>query len=298
MTVPPEAFRDWIAPHVAAIRDLATAVDAVPDRHGNLPSASSRAMSELAEERQYGTRSGWEQPVSTAHMFGGATLRAASDYVRGIAELFGTDHPPLYAHLPLARATLESAVISAWLSELGIATEERAKRCLCELLYSAEEVSALGLASAGGDRVAFWEGVGASLGWTVKNLGRGKPTIDGQRRPRISSGIAALADGGLDVANALYSQLSAVDHVTWFGLITAFDPASAERDDRAGTAAVPIGVDGAKVSTILYWVIRVVVAAADARFTLMGWRDEPWREAAAHADTLQQQLAAIAVSRG
>jgi len=44
-------------------------------------------------------------------------------------------------------------------------------------------------------------------------------------------------------------------------------------------------------------VIKVVAAAAEARFILMRWRDEPWREAAADAETLQQQLSGIAIAR-
>jgi hypothetical protein len=47
--VPPDAFREWIAPHVAAIREFAIAVDAVSGRHGDLPSVKSRAMSELED---------------------------------------------------------------------------------------------------------------------------------------------------------------------------------------------------------------------------------------------------------
>src|SRR5436309_14155984 len=99
MAVTSDAFRDWMAPHVAAILDLATAIGAVPERFGNLPSATSRAMGEFAEEQAYGKRSSWERPVSDTHMFGGLTLGAASDYLRGFAELFDSGDPPVYAHL-------------------------------------------------------------------------------------------------------------------------------------------------------------------------------------------------------
>jgi hypothetical protein len=296
MSVSPEAFRAWMQPHVSALREFASAVDAVPERHGNLPAATSHAMSEIAEEQTYRKRSGWEHPATDTHMLGGATLRAASDSVHGIAGLFASEHPPLYAHLTLARAALESSVICAWLSEVAITTEERIKRGLCEMLYSAEEARRLEIPATGPNRVPFWTGIGESLEWKVENPLRGKPAIDGQRRPRISSGIADLADVDLDLGNTLYSLLSAVDHVTWFGLITAFDTGSAQRDERTGTAAVPIGVDSAKVSTILLWVIRLVAAAANARFTLMGWRDQIWRDAAGRAEALQAQLLQIATS--
>ncbi len=167
--VSPDAFRHWIAPHVAAVRVFTEGIDAVAARHGDLPSAASGAMSERAEEQNYRARSKWEQPVTDTHMFGAATLRAATDHVRGIAELFASDHPPVYAHLTLARAALESAVVSGWLSQPGISTLERMKRGLCELLYSANEVSALQVDAKGAERVKFWKDVGAAFGCTIDN---------------------------------------------------------------------------------------------------------------------------------
>ncbi|MGO9902979.1 MAG: hypothetical protein ACLP0J_25575 [Solirubrobacteraceae bacterium] len=110
----------------------------------------------------------------------------AGAYVRAIAELFASDHPPLYAHLTLARAALESAVVSAWLSKPGIATLERIKRGLCELLYSANQVNELRLDAKGPERVEFWKDVGASFGClsttaapsrsSVGHAGRASPT--------------------------------------------------------------------------------------------------------------------------
>jgi hypothetical protein len=295
MAVTAKTFREWMAPQVAAIRDFAIAIDAVPERFGALPCAESRAMGERAEEPSYSKRSAWDQPVADTHMFGAMTLRAASDYLRGFAELFDSDRPPLYAHLTVARAALESAVVCTWLSEPGITSLERIKRGLCEMLYSANEVNELDLDSDGPERVTFWKDVAASFGWTVDNS-RTKPIIDGARRPRISDGIVAAAAGdGSRVGDLLYSRLSAVDHVTWFGLISALDVSAADRDERARTATVPITVDGGKVCAYAYYAVKVVRAAAQARFTLMGWLDERWQTAAASADSLEARLLKNAV---
>jgi hypothetical protein len=185
--------------------------------------------------------------VIDTQAFGALTVQAATDNVRGVAELFDSSRPPLYAYLTLARAALESASVSAWLSEPGIACLERIKRGLCEMLYSANEINELGIDPDGLDRVEFWEGVGASFGWTIDNS-RTKPSVDGTRRPRVSDGIVQLTGVNADVANSLYSRLSAVDHVTWSGLTSAMDLSGVQRDDRTGTAAVPIGVDGGKVA--------------------------------------------------
>lgn len=287
--VAPEVFREWIAPHVAALREMTIAIDETSDRHGRLPSTESRAMNDRGEEQNYRSRSDWEQPITDTHAFGALTLRAATDHVRGIAELFDSARPPLYAYLTLARAALESAVVSAWLSEPGIACLERIKRGLCEMLYSANEINELGLAPGGPEQVEFWKGVGASFGWTIDDS-RTKPIVGGTRRPRVSDGIVQLIGVSSDVANSLYSRLSAVDHVTWSGLISAMDLSGAQRDNRTGTATVPIAVDGGKVAAYTRYVVKSLHAAARIRFTFMGWLDESWSTIATNAEVLEDRL--------
>jgi hypothetical protein len=294
-TVAPEVFREWIAPHVASLRDLTIAIDATSGRHGGLPAAESRAMSDRREEQNYRRCSDWEQPITDTHAFGALTLQAATDNVRGIAELFDSSRPPLYAYLTLARAALESTVVSAWLSEPGIACLERIKRGLCEMLYSANEINELGLDPGGLERVEFWKGVGAGFGWTIDNS-RTKPIVDSTRRPRVSDGIVQLTGVNSDVANSLYSRLSAVDHVTWSGLISAMDLSGAQRDDRTGTATVPISVDGGKVAAYTRYVVKALHAAARTRFTFMGWLDDSWLATAANAEALEERLLKTAVA--
>jgi hypothetical protein len=79
-------------------------------------------------------------------------------------------------------------------------------------------------------------------------------------------------------------------------LFSAFDASAATRDEQAGTATVPISVDGAQVSAYLYYVIKVLRAAATVRFILMGWSDEPWVAASSGAETLEGRLLEIAVT--
>jgi hypothetical protein len=110
-TVDADAFRERLAEQFGGIRALALSVDEVLHTVRE-PAAESVAMGEIAAEQNYRSRSAWEAPVADTHSFAVATLRASSDYVRGFAELFNADHPPLYAHLPLARAALEAAGVS------------------------------------------------------------------------------------------------------------------------------------------------------------------------------------------
>ncbi len=111
------------------------------------------------------------------------------------------------------------------------------------------------------------------------------PIIDGTKRRRVSEGIDRLARS--EVGNPLYSRLSAVTHVTWFGIEWALDVASAQRDEHSGMANVAIGTDGVQVSMIGFYLVRTLRAAATERFTLMGWKDSGWQEAVRQVGVLE-----------
>jgi hypothetical protein len=67
VTVDDDEFRKALAPMVADIRALAVAVDAVPARHGSLPSAHSPGVRELGDERGYAERCSWTSPITDTH---------------------------------------------------------------------------------------------------------------------------------------------------------------------------------------------------------------------------------------
>lgn len=297
-SVDPMAFREWMAPHVAAIRLFTSAVDDVLNEKQH-PGTESVAMAEIATEQNYKSRSAWEFPFTDTHSFAGATLRAASDYARSFAELFAADRPPIYAQFPVARAALEAAGVSAWLSELGIAPLDRLKRGLCELLYSANEVSSLELSDDSNQAVELWIGVADSFGWNVNN-GRTKPVIDGTRRPRISESISQLA--GLSTSarsgDLLFSRLSAADHVTWFGLTWAMDIKDARRTSTSMLATVPIGTTSKHVCTIAFYVVRSLRTAAATHFRFMGWTPANWANASTSAEQLEARLLGNALQDG
>jgi hypothetical protein len=287
-----ETFRVWIAPKVEALRAFTSAVDSVTERHGGLPSADSRAMSELSAEQQYKRRSTWEEPITETHLFGAMTLRAATDNVRGFAALFASGSPPLYSHLVLGRSAFEGAVVCEWLSEPQVDPLERIKRGLCGQLYSAKEVEDLNLQPGTPSRIAEWTAVAQSFGWTP-NLSRSRPIIDGTKRPRLSDGIVKLvgSDEGSLIGDLLFSRLSAVDHVTWFGLQWAMDLEGASRDQLSRLATVAIGTDGAQVSAIGFYLVRALRVAATARFALMGWHDTQWESDAQQVLALERIFA-------
>jgi len=124
-------------PLVLGVLDFTTALNKVDPLHRRPPSVDSPAMAEIHDQNDYEKRSGWKRPFDDTHVLGALTLRAATDYVRLFAETLNAAQPPLYGHLALARGALESSVVCRWVSEPGLARDERVKRGLSEYLYAA-----------------------------------------------------------------------------------------------------------------------------------------------------------------
>jgi hypothetical protein len=288
--VDPDTFREALAPLVAAIRDFTVAVDDVAPRHGNVAWEDSPAMREIQDERKYAKPSSWTGPISDTHALGELTLRAAADYVRTFAEAFAAQRLPLYGHLVAARSALESSVISWWLSEPDIARDERVKRGLSEYLYSATEEGWLELRDDAAEQVDDWVGRAAKLGWEATDRNgkpwsltksRGKPLVDGVGRPSIPAGIRRLlvSDEESRIGKLQWSRLSAVSHVTWFGLRSALMLEDSAPNIATGLSTVPVGNSSSAVIVQALCITKALRQAASARFALMGWQDEEWRTA-------------------
>lgn len=305
-TVDSDEFREALRPTVEAVRALTAAVDEVGRRHGNVPWDGSPAVSEIADERPFSSRSDWEQPIADTQTMASMALGAASDYVRTYAEAFSAVRPPLYGHLMLARGALEASAVSSWLSEPGIGAAERIKRVLCEQVYSATEVSQLPLGEETAERkkrLDVWMTRAADLGWKVTDYNgeswslkrRGKPEVDGVRRPPVHEGIARLLLNDSDsqrIGKLLWGRLSAVTHVTWFGLQSALLAYEGEAD-LSGLTSVPVGTDQASVSLHAFFLMRALRRTAAAHFTMMGWSDDDWVAAAGQAE--QHELALLRI---
>ncbi len=277
------AFLAGMADTVGRMRALCAAIVEAPARHGHQPSAQSVAMSDIAKESQYAKRCGedWLAPVGDTHTFGAMTLLAASDYGRCYADLFAGDRAPVYGHLVLARAGLEACVISAWLNNPRIGVEERVKRGLCELVYSAWEMVRLKIDDKGkaADLVARHERNASALGWDLKR-DREKPAIDGTKRPSIPTGIAEMTtgDSAKDLGRVQWNYLSSVMHVTWWGLGQGVvEPPTAPVGLSPSTAMV--GTQSKAVNGQSLCLLRAIRQAGTARLTLMGWLDDAWAEA-------------------
>lgn len=285
-----EVFRQALAPTIDAVRDLADAVSERAKRHGHQPSASSRAMDEVAVEATFAARSGgWQEPIRDTHAFGGMTLMAAADFARSFAVLIDADSTPVYGHLVVARSVFDACVVAAWLNEPKADVTERVKRGLCEQLYNAMELVRLGLEDDATERHDYWKARAASLGWTVK-VSNNRPVIDGTSRPWPRSGIAELlvGDGEARIGRAQWSYLSSVSHVTWYGLREALPNTAPTQVLGPGLATY--GTTSSSVRAQALCVLIALRKAAAARFVLMGWADEDWRAACARAQEHELEL--------
>ncbi|HUB73510.1 MAG TPA: hypothetical protein VL979_05695 [Solirubrobacteraceae bacterium] len=266
------------------MHDFADAVGEGAGRHGHQPSASSRAMEEIAVEAQFAARSdGWQEPIRDTHTFGGMTLTAATDFARSFAVLLDADSTPVYGHLVVARSVFDACVVAAWLNDPKADATERIKRGLCEQLYSAMELVRLRLEDDAAERRDFWKARAAALGWTVK-VANNKPVIDGTSRPSVPKGLSELLVGDAEarIGRAQWSYLSSVSHVTWYGLRQAITSAAPSPAPSAGLASY--GTTSSSVRAQAVCVLRALRKAADARFVFMGWADDDWRAASARAE--------------
>lgn len=292
-------FVSGMADTVQALNDLTNAMAQTPERHGMLPSAAARAMSDIAEEARFAKLFGddWPKPVSDTHSFGGMTLVAAADYGHSYAALFsaGQERAPVFGHLPLARSALEASIVSSWLNDPRIDTIERVKRGMCEQLYSAWETKRLRIE---GDEKstaldASLRRAAAAYGWTVADS-RGKPKVDGTVRPSNSARIAEILTGNSEqrLGRVQWSFLSAVSHVTWYGIVQGIveppDPAVG-----VGQSIAKVGTASLSVNAQSICLLRALRYAGHARFTLMGWQDdEAWADALRQAENHERALLA------
>ena len=181
-------------------------------------------------------------------------------------------------------------MVAAWLNDPDLGVPQRIKRGLCEQLYSATELVRLKFEADPKVRLDHWKAVAAQLGWSATQ-DQGKPVVDGERRPSIQSGIARLLgdDAEAQIGRVRWSYLSAVSHVTWYGLRQALSDPPTEQAV-AAPSLVAVGTTSSSVRAQAACILVALRKAATSTFTLMGWADAEWeaacRRAAAHERAL------------
>jgi hypothetical protein len=259
-------------------------------------------MVDLAYEETHSGDPRWQRPLSDAQTFGSMTLLAANDYAACYAQLFAGTRAPVFGHLVQVRAVLEACVVSAWLCDPKIDSTERTRRALCELLYSAKEIGRLRIEPEGdaATRLTLWKDVADALGWAVTWGAANKPTVDGASRPSVPAGIDQLLldSGDAALGRVQWSYLSAVSHVTWYGLRQSF-LGQPNEGGGLGPSIAPIGTESKAVNGQSLCLLRALRTAGEVRMTYMGWLDDEWKrareQAVAHEVELLRRLMAARV---
>lgn len=284
-------FRTAMAPTVAVLRELTTAIGTAAEKHGHTPWADSPAMGELAVEAAWTPRlpEGY-RPATTAHALAELVLVVACDCGRCYAELFAGDRAPVYAHMVRARAILESCALSSWLAEPGIGAEERAKRGLCELLASAAEREKLPWVEDDDQRTQLRTQAQA-MGWDVSG-DRRYPVVGGVIRPSTGDGINALlgpGTGGPGYGRPLWTKLSGVLHGRFYALSPAIGN-PIERTSGIEPEVAYLGTNTMEVDAYSFAIVRALRSAGSARMRLMGWADGAWDGVCERAQRIETAL--------
>ncbi len=123
-----EEFREVMAPLTEALGEYAHAASGMPERNGNLPAATSKAMEELAAEKPFGHRD-WLEPVRNAHTFGGILCHFLVENLSALAVVVGTSRVgPTWAYLTQVRVIVETVPVAHWLLDPSIRVEQRIQR--------------------------------------------------------------------------------------------------------------------------------------------------------------------------
>jgi hypothetical protein len=111
-------------------------------------------------------------------------------------------------------------------------------------------------------------------------------------RPSMPDGITRLLvrDSDAKIGKLLWSRLSAVSHVTYFGLQSAMLFGDVTPSLSPGVKIVPVGTNSSSVFLVAFCVVRALREAATARFALMGWEDDAWTAAHKRAAQIENAL--------
>jgi len=280
-----EAFEAHVAPTRGALTALLDASDQLRDEWGSMPSADSPAMAELAAEAPFKGSSPWgEDPVGAAHNSGQLLLFGTGDCARALVRLLSHETTPVYAHLVLARASLELASRAWWLFEPAIGVRLRVARGMNERIFGLSQQSRLPLTEEDGARACerrdalFAEA--ERLGFQTVPAPPKAPRYLEEMRPGQTELIKNILSVGDDASLGafVYGLFSAVAHGTTFGLTSSV---TADAPNLPRTPGLTWGAVHTSSLGVVSAVTAVILGTAEAyrrRNKLFGWASQSWNE--------------------
>jgi hypothetical protein len=244
--------------------------------------ADSPAMAELNDEGRF--KGAWGQrPVGSAHDWAGVLLVGAESQLRTMCRVV-VGEPSLFGPQSLARSGLEMAGRAYWLTEPGIGVELRVARYETERLYNASELRRLRGDDARASEIEKTITETADvLGMELLRGKRYKHTHVVEERPMGNKVFKTLLQDVKPYAlgHTMFSYLSAVDHGTIYGLLTAVGPDHPVDDLRPEMR--PVAMSSFHMSQLLGVATIGYGFAAHRHAELLGWDDEASRKTFANA---------------
>jgi hypothetical protein len=244
-------------------------------------------MAELAAEQRVALDD-LPEVVRAAHTYAGLLRFASTDFVRQFVRLFATQPVPVYAHLPVARAGLEAAATSAWLTEFSIGPERRVQRFLILRVQNALEMRRGPIPEfkqMGRDLIERTRLQCDKRGWTHDLARKRVLSIADESLPSTKSLIRALFARGRAapetgrIGETSWWYLSGVSHSTLYALTESID----WQADKSESAVVPslAAMFTSSQSVIQHSAVLALGfdALIEAHRELFGWESAEWTKA-------------------
>jgi hypothetical protein len=282
-----EAFERHIAPTREALSALLDAADRLIDKWGYLPAADSPAMAELAAEAQFTGGTAWgKDPIQAAHNLGHLLLFAVGDCARALVRVLSEEHSPVYAHVVLARASLEHASRAWWLFEPAIGLRLRVARGMNERIFGLSQQTRLPLTeqdrTRASNRVNELLTEAARLGFDTVRGPSNRRYLEEIRpgQTKMIDKIFSSPDGNDSLGALVYGAFSAVAHGTTFGLTPSVQADGPRAPRTPGLTWGAVYTSSGDVVSVLTAVTLATEAAHRRRNELFGWASQSWEETA------------------
>lgn len=259
-----------------------------------LPSAESPAMGELAIESSFAGQWG-KEPVRDAQSASWMILSAGEDIIRSMCRLFEFEELPVYGHLVLARASLESCARAAWLAEPGIGVKMRVARGMSERLYSMAEAAKLRGAPTMTERRRQILDEAATQGFRrISHRNQSVVALE-KSRPGNTALVGWLFGAHRELGDTMYRYWAAVSHSTLYGLAQSLDRDVAQ-SRKAVDSLVTVGLATRtdQVAAVIGAVTLAYIEVGQFHRDLFGWHGDDWNRTVVNCLALMKTLSTSA----
>lgn len=235
-------------------------------------------MAERTVQAQFAGEWGMD-PVVDAHAIGWMQLVVAEDLIKSLSRQFEAPGPsPVYGHVVLARAVIESCARAAWLADPSVTVRTRIARAQSERLYSiAEAMKIPGISDTSDARRRILAEADRQKFKRISAKDQSVVSLE-ERRPGQTKLVRWLFSENGDLGELIYRWWSAIAHSTLYGVNLHFERPT-DALDVAGLTTVAIVISSAQVQNVFRGVILAYAHVIALHERLFGWADSESKRA-------------------